>query len=530
MLHVDAITLKNYRCFPISSPARIDLGQGFTALIGANNSGKSSFLRFFYEYRALFRALADPGQFVQALRGRPESFNVAVTYDQTEPFCNLNDQGIEIRLDLTSDEGPYGANRLPLPSRVIVEIPRGHNTCVVYIDCPGHEHLGGDQIDNAQNMKVAVNRAHVAELTGVSEAIAELASTLYIGPFRNIINVGTNEQYFDIRTGQAFIQQWRALKTGGEKEHNEIIHRLTKDISRIFDLDDLTIDASDDGQTLQLMVNGKSYKLPELGSGIAQFIMVLGNAAIANPAYILIDEPEMNLHPSLQLDFLTTLASYATKGILFSTHSIGLARFADRIYSVREGGEGGSRVTEYEKTPHLADFLSELSFSGYQELGFDKVLLVEGRTDVKTIQQFLRQYKIDHQIVLLPLGGADMISGKSEAELQEVQRITTNIAVLIDSERSAPDRALARPRRAFVETCENLKIPCHVLKYRATENYLSDRAVKKIKGEKYKALEPYQKLNDISPAWAKNENWRIAREMTKAEINSTDLGEFLSNL
>ncbi|TMB64236.1 MAG: hypothetical protein E6J43_13770 [Chloroflexi bacterium] len=147
------------------------------------------------------------------------------------------------------------------------------------------------------------------------------------------------------------------------------------------------------------------YKLPEIGSGITQFILVLANAAIQEPFLILIDEPELNLHPSLQLDFLTTLGSYASGGVLYSTHSIGLARaVADRIYSVRKISEGHSHVSIYEETPALSEFLGELNYSGYKELGFDPVLLVEGTSEVKTIQQFLRLFKTDHEIVLLPRG------------------------------------------------------------------------------------------------------------------------------
>jgi AAA15 family ATPase/GTPase len=36
------ITIKNYRCFADSQPARIQLKNGFTALVGANNAGKST--------------------------------------------------------------------------------------------------------------------------------------------------------------------------------------------------------------------------------------------------------------------------------------------------------------------------------------------------------------------------------------------------------------------------------------------------------------------------------------------------------
>jgi len=70
-----------------------------------------------------------------------------------------------------------------------------------------------------------------------------------------------------------------------------------------------------------------------------------------------------------------------------------------------------------------------------------------------------------------------------------------------------------------------------VLEWRSIENYFSDRAVKAEKGEKYRALEPYEKLNQVSPAWGKAENWRIARQMTREELESTDdLGTFLKSL
>ena len=59
---------------------------------------------------------------------------------------------------------------------------------------------------------------------------------------------------------------------------------------------------------------------------------------------------------------------------------------------------------------------------------------------------------------------------------------------------------------------------------------MSDRAVKIAKGDKYHALTPYEKLKEASPAWGKQSNWRIAREMSLEEINDTDLGQFLQAL
>jgi ABC-type branched-subunit amino acid transport system ATPase component len=91
---------------------------------------------------------------------------------------------------------------------------------------------------------------------------------------------------------------------------------------------------------LNCFMHGESYMLPELGSGIAQFFMVLANAAMRRPPFVLIDEPELNLHPSLPRDFLRCLV---TEGVAFATHNLGRALAqADQVYSVQRIGHGRS--------------------------------------------------------------------------------------------------------------------------------------------------------------------------------------------
>ena len=189
-----------------------------------------------------------------------------------------------------------------------------------------------------------------------------------------------------------------------------------------------------------------------------------------------------------------------------------------------------SEVREYDSQPRLSEFLGELSYSGYKDLGFDKILLVEGATEIKTIQQFLRKYQKDHTIIVLPLGGSQMINGSREVELEEIKRISNNISAIIDSERNTENDPLSSDREDFKLICENIGIECHVLKFRSTENYLSDQAVKSVKGVKYSALQPYQKLDELKYGWAKSENWRIARVMSKDELEATDLGKFILEL
>ncbi len=373
----------------------------------------------------------------------------------------------------------------------------------------------------------------IADLTDVYKVYELLGNMFYIPSFRNAINLGSASNYYDIPVGQAFISQWSNWKTGPSKRSQEIGYKVTEDIAEIFEYGKLEINASPDGQRLNTMINGKSYKMSELGTGITQFFLVLASVTMSpsRPSFILIDEPEINLHASLQLDFLMRLAAYASHGVLFATHSIGLARAsADYIYSVQRNADGQSEVTDYNATPRLSEFLGELSFSGYKELGFDKILLVEGSSEVKTIQQFLRWYKKEHQIVLLPMGGNQMINADAQQQLDEIRRISENISVLIDSERSAADDPLGPARQAFVDLCEKLHVDCCALERRATENYFPDHAVKQVKGSKYRALHPYELLCELPLGWGKSENWQIAQAMTQEDLEGTDLGEFLKFL
>ncbi|OBQ19551.1 ATP-dependent endonuclease [Anabaena sp. AL93] len=530
------ITIKNYRCFSDSNPARIKIRNGFTAFIGVNNSGKSTLLKFFYEFRPLFASLSNHGEFINIVKGGLYSSKLQGDVDLKEIYCNENNRPLTINFQFLFEDNHIVQDNVNILSEVNLVFTRDD----VYT---GSIKIGNTEFSNDTENVIANLMKNSGDISYVLEIFKKLSNTLYVGPFRNAISVlpiiditymrvidSKYLNYYDIKVGRDFIQQWRQLKTGNDRNHNKTTLKLTNDIKRIFNFEQLEINSSNDDQSLQLFINDQAYNLSELGSGLAQFILVLINVAIQKPSYILIDEPELNLHPSLQLDFLTTLANYASEGTLFATHSIGLARSsADYIYTVKKTSRG-SEVREYEQNPSLVELLGELSYSTYREFGFKKVLLVEGRTEIKTFQQFLRKYRQDQHILILSLGGKDFINGHSIEELREIQRISDQIYILIDSEKNSPSAELEQCRQKFKQNCEMDGIHCHILERRATENYFTDRAIKSVKGDSYSALDNYQLLGNASLGWSKSENWRIAKEMTKEELESTDLGEFIKRI
>ena len=323
------LKLKNYRCFADSDPVSLPLAKGFSALVGVNNSGKSSLLRFFFEFRNLFSLLAAPdGNFLSIFNRNTFAFGLSNNIlDIHELFSNTNDRPLEIQFVFSPDTDDRDQREF----RVVITVTRPTNSFQMQLFVESRLFTGGFDPTNRRTHDVAAPVV-IPSLAFPFDLFTRLSDTFYVGPFRNAVNLGSNAKYFDIAIGQSFIATWRSSKTGSTKSLHAAILKITEDIKRIFGFRQLEINASDDNQTMQLFVDGKSYFLPELGSGLSQFIMVLASAAFRRPSYILIDEPEMGLHPSLQLDFLTTLGSYATEGVIFSTHSLGLARAsAERI-------------------------------------------------------------------------------------------------------------------------------------------------------------------------------------------------------
>lgn len=520
------LTVKNYRCFADSNPLRISIKEGAIAFVGPNNSGKSTILRFMSELRHIWKYLnRRPTQhsdvLVKLCQGESIGFSFHSVIDQKEVFHNFNDRSITIELILSTTK----LEKKPYITKCVFSISRNLTLKIIAL------------IDNKSKDYVRPHSARdlvYTELTSLNfeqnaTVLNDLENCFYIGAFRNAINQGSG-QYFDLSVGTTFIDTWKSWKNGSIKESNKAAIEVEDKVRELFNFNSLQLNPSHDGKNLNIVSDGNTYRLDEVGSGLSQFIIVLANLAINKPAYVLIDEPELNLHPAFQIRFLTAIHSFARRGVLFSTHSIGLARStADQIYSVSKINKA-SKVKNWNENKGLLEFAGELSYSSWPEIGAGKVLLCEGTTEVKALQHFLRLLRKDQDILIIPMGGSSLIHGNSEYELGELKRLNTSINVLIDSEKNDESDELDSSRAEFIKNCTNLNFNNHVLKKRAFENYLTNNAIQEVFGEKYRQLNPYEKLETSSMNWGKPNNWKIAQRMTLKDLEETDLLDFLENL
>ena len=139
--------------------------------------------------------------------------------------------------------------------------------------------------------------------------------------------------------------------------------------------------------------------------------------------------------------------------------------------------DGAPRIADLGETS-LPEFLGELGFSAYRELGYNKLLLVEGVSEIRAIRELLFKYRNGNlNCVLMHLGGDNLVNAKARVEMSEY-RICENVAVLVDSERALPGGTPKKGRDEFGQICTALGFEFHMLERRALENYFPDYACK----------------------------------------------------
>lgn len=509
--------LKTYRGFFRQEVGKMHIGpQGVIALVGPNNAGKTALIRSIYELRPYLVNLGNVN-WAQPMSTKNE-YEGAYS-PQGPQFMGIPD--------------PYSLVPEPLfDLQKEIEIQIGMEGWT-YTHRWSNEHL------QTQHCKMKLTRG--SDLQTAVDQLKEigqlLSRAIYIGPYRNITNQANqgSASYYDLPIGEAFVSQWRSLKTGTTTASRRAIIEAQKDIAKLMGHEAVDISATDDGKSLTLVFdNNVTQTLSDVGSGIAQMIFSIATVANRKPTLLLIDEPESHMHPSMQAKFLEALHRHVQFGTIFTTHSIGLARQAANVIHavIKDKTTGKSSIRPFEDARNSAQLLGEMSYSQYSALGGKYLLLVEGSTEVKTLRMFLRKLDLDSEIMIIPLGGSSLIHANCKDELMEFSRIGAKVFVVFDSEKPSETEEPNASRLGFFKICAELFGAPNVLmtEKRATDNYLSEAAIQKIKSDKYRALKPYEKLEDCQPGWAKSEGWRIADLMNFSEIADTDLGKFLKKI
>lgn len=270
-------------------------------------------------------------------------------------------------------------------------------------------------------------------------------------------------------------------------------------------------------------LDGKWIHATNCGLGLQDLILILYFSIHPDHEILLIEEPESHLHPAMQRKLFYFLRQKTEKQFFITTHSNVFLdhTFLDRVFFITFKDS----VIIDDATTRAA-ILSDLGYSVTDNLTSDLIVLVEGPKDVPILEEFFLKKGLSekYDIKTWPLGGDIM----DQLDLS-VFKQNYSIIALIDS-----DPGSSHVRRKFEEGCNQHGIKVHKLERYAIENYFSLRALKEVFksqiDDSILDIDPMLKLEDQININVKNNNRKLAQEMTLEEIQETDLYNFLETV
>jgi predicted ATP-dependent endonuclease of OLD family len=262
---------------------------------------------------------------------------------------------------------------------------------------------------------------------------------------------------------------------------------LIEEVKRYFpDLEKIESDRTEhDIATLKYTEYGRQLDILYSGTGLKHFLDVLLKTTVSGARVVLLDEPELGLHPDLQRQFVEYLGRLAEEKRLqffLATHSQVLLNYADLITYYRIVNTGGKRQLERVEESAIDTLLSDLGLRPSDVLNQDICLLVEGASDVIFFEHIIRNVYCDEfdrvAISVLQYGGgaADgIISGSIDvSNIVPVQKYMYWIRDRDNPANNEPNASATK----FQDALRKQEIECHIWSKREIEFYYPDNVLK----------------------------------------------------
>lgn len=261
---------------------------------------------------------------------------------------------------------------------------------------------------------------------------------------------------------------------------------LIDEIMRYFpDIEEVESDRTElDIATLIYKEYGKQLDILYSGSGLKHFIDILLKTTISSANVVLLDEPEMGLHPELQRRFLTylhTLANEKDIQIFMATHSPVLLNYADLITYYRVINTHGTRSVINVPDDAIQTLLSDMGIRPSDIFNQDICLLVEGASEVVFFEHIVRVlYAEDFEKVsigIVQYGGSSadgIISGDiNVSNIVPAQKYT----YWIRDRDAQPSEIPSSNSTKFKNALNQLSLGCHIWSRREIEYYYPEEVL-----------------------------------------------------
>jgi predicted ATPase len=285
-------------------------------------------------------------------------------------------------------------------------------------------------------------------------------------------------------------QQIRSKLYVIQKDDPEKFEAIKQHVLNVFpEIEDFTISHDEERAQFSLQLKEKikkngdfekiNYDIHNTGLGMQSLILIIANIFVQNSNVVLLDEPEIHMHPDLVKKFINIIQQISTeKQIILTTHSVPLINTVapEKLFSLKYiAAEKGVIANPIKEKKEVINVLNDLGFDLDNEI-FSKeprsktIVFVEGKTDKDYLMSFAKKFKTELGLsdafdypIFVEIGGSGDAS-KYAVVIDKLRNLEKQFMITIDQD----EKNYTKLKNQLNES------ELHIWKKRQIENYLLD--------------------------------------------------------
>ncbi len=417
------LSVKTTNFKKLKSGEKIDLNGDLNILVGMNNAGKTSVLQ------AIACAFNLKMQFT--LR---EALNYLVKNGEVEVAVEFYFSELEWEIVLSQKQHEYPESTLTpallTPLKLIKRVSVNHvgrDASEIHSELIIADPVGGAITEHEQNQRHLDSSIAIFQRLDFNHYFG---SPMYMGNQRELVKEEPFRPIRDIRAKSepnTIREKLYVIK----RDQPEVFARIQAQVLDAFpELSAIDILHDEERGVFSLAIeedlrkNGSyetvNYDIHTTGLGMQSLILIVANILIQDSSVVLLDEPEVHMHPSLVKKFVQILETLAPeKQIILTSHSIPLINTVptEKVFTLKyRPDEKGIIAEPASKEKETIEILREIGFDVKNEIFTyaprnKKIVFVEGAGDEEYLSLFASRFHLaDDELPIF-----EVLDGKSNA-------------------------------------------------------------------------------------------------------------------